>query len=138
LLRVLLAYVGDRLAETLGEPLDVSVGDLDPRVRAAVGRALRAVVTGRGRALEYPTPGGQAAICRFKRLWAARAPKAADSVLDRARRGRHRRRPQRSGRRRVPGAGRTDGRGLRKARRRRGCVRDGGAVARRAPLARGV
>jgi hypothetical protein len=55
LLRVLLAYVGDRLAEALGEPSDISVGDRRPRVRAAVGGTFGAVVAGRGRGLEYPT-----------------------------------------------------------------------------------
>src|SRR3954469_14155251 len=37
LLRVLLTYVGDRLAETLGKPPDVSLGDRRSRIRAAVG-----------------------------------------------------------------------------------------------------
>ena len=56
LLRVLLADIGDRLAEALGEPPDISVGDRRSGIRAAVGRTFGAVVAGRGRVPEYSTP----------------------------------------------------------------------------------
>jgi hypothetical protein len=59
LLRVFLAYVGDRLAEALGEPPDICIGDPRSRVRAAVGGTLGAVVAGRARTLEYLTRGSR-------------------------------------------------------------------------------
>jgi hypothetical protein len=66
LLRVLLTYVRGRLADALAEPPDVGLGDRRSRIRAAVGGTFGAVVAGRARALEYPTPrdcvAGQAAL----------------------------------------------------------------------------
>src|SRR5919109_4037648 len=54
-LRVLLPDVGDWLAEAPGEPPDVGFTDRRARIRAAVGRALRAVVAWLGRMREYAT-----------------------------------------------------------------------------------